>query len=279
MNQESPCFISHSQARLTEEQEAIERQFANSPECEDGSCAGASMASWKGQSLSNCQSFEVFHDSWAMNQSKNTSQQPKQELPSLRASDSLGVDKTTESNKQQKNLSAFEPFEPRDSFRPCGVVKPTRKPLGEIAISKPLLMVERNLGSSENESCSFQPSQSNASSFSVFEDTREHSSFVPFHDSWAAHSRNHVAGGEVNPGGKPIPSTVASLSKEEEEEEAPADGRVYYAPVGVPFKPPHDDQLNTTEQTQFDIPHPSGTTGPASTPMRHHITRKLLSSI
>ena len=43
-----------------------------------------------------------------------------------------------------------------------------------------------------NQSQSFQgqPSQSNMSSFSVYEDSRDQSSIVPFHDSWADSSKD-----------------------------------------------------------------------------------------
>ena len=99
-----------------------------------------------------------------------------------------------------------------------------------------------------DQSQSFQAgvSKSNMSSFSVYEDSVEQLSFVPFHDSWVNSSRDtrHSVMGDhsaLGPGkDRPV---SAALKHQLEKKAAPVqqplekEGRVvYHAPLGVPLE-------------------------------------------
>ena len=139
-------------------------------------------------------------------------------------------------------------------------------PLQEV-VSRPVASSrEPSFNCSYDRSQSFQPSQSNVSSFSVYEDSQE-SSFVPFHDSWANRTKNA--------------SGVARTSLRKTEESLVSGDREpvlsYHAPLGAPIVPrtEENDLANATvdqEFTQFDIQHPRQFE-PASTPMVKRIGR------
>ena len=140
-------------------------------------------------------------------------------------------------------------------------------PLQEV-VSRPVVGSKGlSFDCSYDRSQSFQPSQSNVSSFSAYEDSQE-SSFVPFHDSWASRSKN--ASGAARP----------SFRRTEElqpQSLAPGDrepGLCYRAPLGAPVVPRTEENHTAVEQsfTQFDIRHP-GLYEPASTPMVERVGR------
>lgn len=118
---------------------------------------------------------------------------------------------------------------------------------------------------SQSQSLACQPSQSNMSSFSVFEDSREQSSFVPFHDSWANSSKD--TGG---PGARP----VSSGQQRKEQMGAVQQEVVYRATLGVPLEGEGSGSGNVTtidqSFTQIGICHPK--TAPSiSTPISSRI--------
>ena len=165
---------------------------------------------------------------------------------------------------------SVEPTFPCVSSVMCFRASPS--PLQEV-VSRPVAGSKGpSFSCSYDRSQSFQPSQSNLSSFSVYEDSQE-SSFAPFHDSWASRSKN--ASG----------AACASFRRTEEpqlqsQSLVPGDrepGLCYRAPLGAPVVPRTEENhlANATiEQsfTQFDIRHP-GLYEPASTPMVERVGR------
>lgn len=146
---------------------------------------------------------------------------------------------------------------------------PTCRPLQDIQASL-VSAKEPHFNYSQDSSLSFQPSQT---SFSVYENsTHQESSFVPFHDSWANHSRNTSSAPLA--GSQRVDTASAVLQSSTSNN---PNFPTYHAPLGVPVKSvglnvEERGREKTSEQsfTQFDIAHP-GEFEPASTPMKDRI--------
>jgi len=224
--------------KLTEEQLKLHNEFVNVSATSEGE------VSWK-QESSSC-NFSAFHDSWMRNQSHSTSQQ-------------LGT-------------SAFKPVAEGRQLQDSGpgpALVAGRRPLQDIQASL-VSAKEPHFNYSQDSSLSFQPSQT---SFSVYENsTHQESSFVPFHDSWANHSRNTSSAPLA--GSQRVDTASAVLQSSTSNN---PNFPTYHAPLGVPVKSvglnvEERGREKTSEQsfTQFDIAHP-GEFEPASTPMKDRI--------
>lgn len=116
---------------------------------------------------------------------------------------------------------------------------------------------------SQSQSLACQPSQGNMSSFSVFEDSKEQSSFVPFHDSWANSSKDTVPSARQISSGQQPREQVGAVQRD-----------VYRATLGVPLEGEGTGAGNVTTMdqsfTQVGICHPK--TAPSiSTPVSSRI--------
>lgn len=148
------------------------------------------------------------------------------------------------------------------------------RPLQELPMSRPLTSAQESyLSYSQDPSHSFQPSQSDVSSFSVYEDnSRQESSFVPFHDSWASHSKNASGIPPVTSFQK-VHTNLRATQPTTSENLAFS---TYHVPLGAPVMaaPAHMKEGGNADGeksfTQFDIPHP-GVFEPASTPAKDHM--------
>ena len=141
-------------------------------------------------------------------------------------------------------------------------------------MSKPLASTQESYFSySQEPSHSFQPSQSDVSSFSVYEDnSRQESSFVPFHDSWTSRSKN-ASGIPPQTSFQKVDTNSRATQPTTSEKLAFS---TYQIPLGAPVMASHThvkEGGNTDGEksfTQFDIPH-LGVFEPASTPAKDRI--------
>ena len=129
---------------------------------------------------------------------------------------------------------------------------PLSRPLQEVQASH---QHESDLSSfadscSQSQSLACQPSQGSMSSFSVFEDSREQSSFVPFHDSWASSSKDTGPGARQTSTGQQPKEQIGAVQREV----------VYRATLGVPLEGEGSGSghVTTMDQsfTQIGICHP-----------------------
>lgn len=149
-------------------------------------------------------------------------------------------------------------------------------------ISKPLIgsSQEPSFEYSYDRSQSFQPSRNNTTSFSVYEESQE-SSFLPFHDSWANHSKN-ASGAPPPPPQRSFQKTDGSSaqlqvrSKPLFSERQDNDHPVLRPPVAQQPEDfgentyPADQTMEPSFFTQVDIRHPTKFQ-PASTPMMSRV--------